>query len=520
MINNYKLKSVPIDPFFFSIMYTYYIYIKEEENKISVKKKVKIFIHLNLLYKVLGMKEEITDCFPEYFKANDNLIVNEKPVHEKYNPIILFKIILLITIILYLFIIIIERKWKCLLFLIIFCFIYLIVFPIQIIPWPIHSFFSFCSSESKENNVFDLYYIIVTAFKGFKFINYIMSFLFFFAIIILTFLSFLISNRNKGFSDIDKTFNKSGQFVPRTSFNKVQNNKNNFKSAMCLTKYYNLNLIQIASLAQVVYYKDTEKIKYYLKNSVFNGHDNIKISNIEILSNDDDDAILMMTDLDIKNQKGLRVFSVRGTSNLKDALLDIEIFAPSIMLTLIRKFKIGIIETYFSKKLSQYLTYTIRYFKDYTLTYHYITQLSKLYEKNINTDRNIIFTGHSLGGGLAKYLGVKYNKQTISFSGPGVTPLEAEFSKSKDFNKYIKTYFVDVIPDIDIIPRIETTSGTIYRIICEESIMNFAKCHSIDRTFCMMGIMCDFEEEYTGNICEGIFSQKELKKMRDAVSGQ
>ena len=57
----------------------------------------------------------------------------------------------------------------------------------------------------------------------------------------------------------------------------------------------------------------------------------------------------------------------------------------------------------------------------------------------INGTRNIIFTGHSLGGGLAKLLGVKYNKQSISFSGPGVTPLEIEYSK-KNNNHLHYTY--------------------------------------------------------------------------------
>ena len=225
------------------------------------------------------------------------------------------------------------------------------------------------------------------------------------------------------------------------------------------------------------------------------------------------DGILIMTDIDIRNKIGVRVFSIRGTFALKDTLLDVEMFASSATLSLIRLFPlIGNTESYLSRQISKYLTFPKTYLKDYTLTNHYMEELSKNYEKFSDTNRNIIFTGHSLGGGLAKYMGIKYNKQSISFSGPGVTPLEYEYTQKNINNNYIKNYFVDIVPDKDIVPRLETTSGTIYRIICEEPLFSF-KCHSIDRTFCMMGLMCQ-GEEYTGQICKGIFNDKELTEMK------
>ena len=41
--------------------------------------------------------------------------------------------------------------------------------------------------------------------------------------------------------------------------------------------------------------------------------------------------------------------------------------------------------------------------------------LSENYEKYNKTSRKIIFTGHSSGGGLAKYLGMKYNNKCLFF---------------------------------------------------------------------------------------------------------
>ena len=341
--------------------------------------------------------------------------------------------------------------------------------------------------------------------------------LFLFPLIISLFIPFIRSEKS-GFFNIDKEFNKTGLFGQKNYLNKYKINKDYIKSAMCHTKYNDLNLVQFASLAQIIYYDDIDRIKFYLNNSVFNGFNNIKISEIKLINKEN--AKLMMIDIDFKNQKGVRIFSIRGTSSAKDAILDIEMFASSFMLSLIRLFPlIGDTESYFSQKISEYLTIPLRYFKEYTLTNQYVNELSEKYELYENTERTIIFTGHSLGGGLTKLLGIKYNKQSISFSGPGVTPLEIEYSKKN--NKYIKSNFVDIIPDKDIIPRVEVTSGTIYRVICNQSIFRaLFKCHSIDRTVCMMGIMCDEEENYTGNLCAGIFDYSELNKMRMSIRGE
>ena len=74
--------------------------------------------------------------------------------------------------------------------------------------------------------------------------------------------------------------------------------------------------------------------------------------------------------------------------------------------------------------------------------------------KNINGTNNIIFVGHSLGGGLAKYFGLKYHKESVAFSGPGITPLEFKLKDELNY-KYFKTNLIDVIPDYDIKTQIK-----------------------------------------------------------------
>jgi len=46
--------------------------------------------------------------------------------------------------------------------------------------------------------------------------------------------------------------------------------------------------------------------------------------------------------------------------------------------------------------------------------------------------------------------------QGFSVSGPGINPLEYSLRKiNKKYNKYYKITFVDLVPDLDIVPRVE-----------------------------------------------------------------
>ena len=85
------------------------------------------------------------------------------------------------------------------------------------------------------------------------------------------------------------------------------------------------------------------------------------------------------------------------------------------------------------------------------------------------------------------------------------------------YNKFFKSNFIDIIPDNDLIPRIEVSGGIKYRILCDK---NFIKCHSIDRTLCMMGLMCE-QEEYSKKLCLSMpnIGEEEYKEMRKLKNG-
>ena len=509
-----KDDDIPKDPFIFSIMYSFYI----DKSEMDEKKNLEQYNKYEVNKKNSFFMTYFISTFPDYFfryatkkTFNKIFFLQNKPIDSKYSLAIIVKIhlfffIICVQIIAHL--IIKEANPRKFLF-VIYLLIFILVFPIQLISFNFHCIYRLC----KKGKGIDIYNIISKYFSGFKIINKVLFFLFFLLPLVLSICNFIFSSDKNGFTDIDKDFNYTGLFNKNIIFNDLKSKNMTLKSAMCHTKLYNMNLIKFASLAQIMYYDNIDKIKFYLKNSVYNGYDNIIISDIKFLNKKN--AMLMMIDIDINNNKAIRVFAIRGTKTLKDFILDVEMFSSSALFSIIRLFPlVGNLESYFSKKISEYLSLPIKIFKEFTLTNQYVNELSEKYIQYANTTRNIIFTGHSLGGGLAKLLGIKYNKQSISFSGPGVTPLETIYSNYDD--KYMKSYFIDIIPDNDFIPRVEVSSGTSYRVICEELFP--LACHKIDRTLCMMGIMCD-EEKYTGNLCDGIFDSNKLNKMRKIVHG-
>ena len=78
---------------------------------------------------------------------------------------------------------------------------------------------------------------------------------------------------------------------------------------------------------------------------------------------------------------------------------------------------------------------------------------------------------------------------------------------NKNISKYYKSSYIDLVPDLDIVPRVELSGGTQFRILCEKGIL---ECHQVYRTLCMIGIMCH-DEHLTGDLCHGMFYDWEYK---------
>jgi lipase ATG15 len=265
-----------------------------------------------------------------------------------------------------------------------------------------------------------------------------------------------------------------------------------------------LNILKISSLPLATYLSGTENTKKYYEKTFFKE----KIENItemRFLDVHSKYGIVLLVNIDIPNEKPLTVFAIQGSIKKLDWWVDIEIFCSSAIFTFLNAISINQLESSTSKTITWLLTIPLRLLEKFTLFEKYINSLTYPIDKEIkkiNGTRNILIAGHSLGGGLSKILGLKYHLESIAFSGPGITPLEYKFQDEIDY-KYYKMNFIDVIPDFDVIPRIETTAGIRYRVLCNKG---FFGCHSIERAICQIGATCR-REDLTGDLCMSIFGE-------------
>ena len=211
----------------------------------------------------------------------------------------------------------------------------------------------------------------------------------------------------------------------------------------------------------------------------------------------------------------ITILAIKGTTNKKDAFIDFQLYFPSILLNLLSTFSLqGQQKETLSFKFIEYsLSVPYRIFFQYSLIQSYLNDLKKAYLDNYDSFyKNIIIVGHSLGGGLAKLLGRILNKQAISLSGPGVNAFHSLWGYGGNSENF-EISAIDLVPDMDLVPRVEVSGGTIYRIICKSG--PFA-CHSKALSLCEVLIMCRNPNYYS--YCSEIagISDEEIKELYDS----
>ena len=190
-----------------------------------------------------------------------------------------------------------------------------------------------------------------------------------------------------------------------------------------------------------------------------------------------------------KDGKETTILSIKGTSNKKDLFLDMQLYFPSILLNLLTTFSLfgQQKDTLYFGFLEYGLSIPYRIFSQYLIVDGYLNDLKSAYEAHENEFKsNVIIVGHSLGGGLCKILGRLKGKQAISLSGPGVNAFHSLWAYDGSSENF-EVSAIDLVPDMDLVPRVEVSGGTIYRIICKEGPLD---CHAKNLSLCEVLIMC------------------------------
>jgi len=336
---------------------------------------------------------------------------------------------------------------------------------------------------------------------------------------VLTAYDFLKPNNN--LDTIQNSFNVTNNFTGNSWLYNQDINNHNVISAVCYTKINHLNFIELTALANAAYLEgeinNEKNIIRALKLSVFNEiDDTINLKNLTFLTNISDIISILKADFTIKGKKPLTIIAIKGTSNWLDFFIDVEMFISSALFSIARQFPVLYkSESYASYFLAKNSLLPYDFLGSITLMKKYIDKIDTTFSELTNktgyglNEREYLFIGHSLGGGLAKLSAFKYKMKSFSVSGPGLSPLEFYFGFGKDeFNKYFKSTFIDLVPDLDIVPRVDLSGGSQYRVLCEKGIF---ECHQAKRTLCMLGVMCN-KEHLTGDLCSGVFTSKEYQE--------
>ena len=196
-----------------------------------------------------------------------------------------------------------------------------------------------------------------------------------------------------------------------------------------------------------------------------------------------------MVQYNVRNAKNyITILSIKGTTYNTDIFLDAQLYFSSILLSISSSFSISTEKDSHTFNFIEYgLNIPYRMFFKFLLIDKYMNKLKDAFIKNeYSFYKNVVIVGHSLGGGLAKLFGRFIGKQAISLSGPGINAFHSLWNyKGNSENFGISS--IDIVPDKDIVPRVEISGGTIYRILCKSAVLS---CHSKELSLCEVLIMC------------------------------
>ena len=331
------------------------------------------------------------------------------------------------------------------------------------------------------------------------------------AAVVFLFLYFIRNDDIKN----DDLYSRFESLIPKTL--DVETKKNLLPN-ICYSSIHNIPLSLYLPFINDAYdYKEpnesTLKIDNY-KKLFFSDDYEIDVYGDLIKSSDkvNDGKNVKMVQYNVINKKNaITILAIKGTTFNKDIFLDAQLYFSSICLNLLSTFSVFTTKDTYSFRFIEYsLSILYRLFFKYHIINNYMKSLERAYiDHEYTFFNNVVIVGHSLGGGLAKLFGRMMKKQAISLSGPGVNAFHSLWEyegKSENF----EISAIDLVPDKDLVPRVEVSGGTVYRIICKEGILN---CHSKYYSLCEVLIMCRNPnyEEYCSKIAN--LSPEKIKKI-------
>jgi len=280
-----------------------------------------------------------------------------------------------------------------------------------------------------------------------------------------------------------------------SDYSQMVQKRNSYVWCDWIGQQYNISLFELNKLALMGYYNpDEESFKLLFEGVVGTGWKYHPAVNLVEISNP---AFFHFHN----EEKNLHVISVRGTNpwDMFDVLQDIfmynqiflfqvvSFFLPPLRLT--DPFWISLMIKAMSIEMSNTDSHQSDKSFDSNLHSTWYAEMIEAYIKKMYDDPNIsgeiLLTGHSLGGGVAKIAGSRSGVMTIAFQAPGIVHSRLAFGVTK---AAIDKWVVNVAAPSDPVAQVDQLGGVHFMMDC--TMRNSANCHAPTVALCDLFHRC------------------------------
>lgn len=184
-------------------------------------------------------------------------------------------------------------------------------------------------------------------------------------------------------------------------------------------------------------------------------------------------------------EKNLIIIAVRGTKIIADVIQDIDVWKEIMLLQTGSIFGpfLNFWPDSLVVKVINWVSYSEKALSDSSRFYYdtLFDYTDRVYQRCNPTNGtklcDIVLTGHSLGGGIAKIVGSRLGVPAITFSSPGVYYSQAKLGV---LGSNIDQTSVTIAPRGDAVPLVDQQAGLVQSIQCRHD--NYIECHLIGNT--------------------------------------
>lgn len=277
------------------------------------------------------------------------------------------------------------------------------------------------------------------------------------------------------------------------------------KYASCGIKWKDLSLLDFALISEMSYIDDDNGSLQGIADNLLPRH------NFKVLTSDSRGTrgpVFIELHSSVSN---VTIVAIRGTDvgRIQDFIEDVKLYAEPVIFKMLSTI-FPTISLWTGETTSRVIETLYEFNSFFGLQgeaeyYRSLTQrILEIHSSNTLYKHEIIITGHSMGGGLARIVGTLTDNPTVTFNPPGLALSYRKYSASLSDGSVIKIRHrtsmhqksLAVITEYDFITQIDHQVGLIQNIVCDKvEFAHVNACHFLEGTICHLLQHCGDDQE-------------------------